>query len=304
MTQDLMSLDNITKIDNKIDDSDCSENANKRLVTTGEYLKSIRLQKKITENDIFSNLKIKPRIIKAIENNDYANLPDTVTVVALVRQYANFLSLDGGEISNSYKNEISGTEQKIDVIFPDKLPSSFRPFKQSILVTCILLAVYFFLSTLNSTNNILPDIKPIVENDNNNKTGDNIETTKYSDIITQEIIPILHFDIIRKPEIMVQAKGDNSWIEIKDTITKRVIFSGILKDGDTFKIPYELKGLQLKAGNSSPLSIKINDDILDIFPKNSRVLRNFSVDADKLLEIYTRQKSNQANPLNKIEQIN
>jgi hypothetical protein len=67
----------------------------KKPLETGAYLKSIRLQRNLTEDDIYTKLKIKARIITAIENHHYANLPDTVTVAALVRQYAAFLGLDG-----------------------------------------------------------------------------------------------------------------------------------------------------------------------------------------------------------------
>jgi hypothetical protein len=50
--------------------------------------------------------------------------------------------------------------------------------------------------------------------------------------------------------------------------------------------------LRLKAGNSIPLSITINNEIIDILPKDNRVLRNFNIDSENLLKIYNQQKKN------------
>ena len=85
-----------------------------------------------------------------LNSQHYTSLPDTVTVAALVRQYSQFLGLDAIQMSTAYKNEMNGTDQKIEVIFPDKLPSSFRPFKNSIFITLALLCVYFVWHFLNN----------------------------------------------------------------------------------------------------------------------------------------------------------
>jgi hypothetical protein len=271
----------------------------------GAYLQSIRLEKNLTEEDIYKNLKIKARIIKAIENQHYTSLPDSVTVSALVRQYAKFLGLDPIEMSNAYKNEMNATDHKIEVVFPDKLPSSFRPFKNSIFITLILLAIYCAWHLLNNMKDIMPHIPPVFDNTvQKDKPTKEIPVTTIqpesnpkdtSDTIKQEIIPVIDFKIIRKPEVLLQAKGADSWIEVKDSQRKRVIYSAILKNGESYKIPSDLTGLRLKAGNSSPLSITVNGEPLDILPKNNRVLRNFNVDVQYLLEYYAKQKAKPAN---------
>ncbi len=270
---------------------------------TGAYLQSIRLEKKLTEEDIYKNLKIKARIIKAIENQHYTSLPDSVSVAALVRQYAKFLGLDPIEMSNAYKNEMNATDHKIEVVFPDKLPSSFRPFKNSIFITGFLLAIYCAWHLLNNMQNIVPHIPPVFDNTVQKDTPTQeipvpvavskpeAPSENTSGTLTQEIIPVIDFKIIRKPEVLLQAKGADSWIEVKDSQRKRVIYSAILKNGESYKIPSDVTGLRLKAGNSSPLSITVNGEPLDILPKNNRVLRDFNVDVQYLLEHYAKQKT-------------
>ncbi len=302
---------NDTRDDGMFNDDNNNSQSTRAMPTktakAGAYLQSIRLEKKLTEEDIYKNLKIKARIIKAIENQHYTSLPDSVTVSALVRQYAKFLGLDPIAMSNAYKSEMNATDHKIEVVFPDKLPSSFRPFKNSIFITVILLAIYCVWHVLNNMQNIVPHIPPVFDssikkNEPTKEVPIPVTTTQSesnpesnpehtSGTVTQEIIPVIDFKIIRKPEVLLQAKGADSWIEVKDSQRKRVIYSAILKNGDSYKIPSDVTGLRLKAGNSSPLLITINGEPLNILPKKNRVLRNFNVDVQYLLDYYTKQKA-------------
>jgi cytoskeleton protein RodZ len=266
-------------------------------MSTGNYLKSVRLKKNFTEEDIYKSLKIKARIISAIENQHYNYLPDTISVSALVKQYAQLLGLDGVAISTAYKNEMIGTDQKIEVVFPDKLPSSCRPFKKSIFATLIMLALYSVWHFLSNTHNILPNITETSQIATDEKTispakkiSAQSEISETFDTISLDIKPAIDFKIIKKPDIILKTASGDSWIEIKDTTKNRIIYSGILKDGDSYKVPSDLTGLRLKAGNSYPLSIMINGEALKILPKKNRVLRNFNIDSDALLEAYKKQQ--------------
>jgi hypothetical protein len=263
--------------------------------STGNYLQRVRLSKNISEAEISQVLKIKPRIIHAIENHHYDCLPDTTSVSALVRQYAQFLGLNGVEIARNYKNEINGIGQKIDVTFPEKLPSSFKPVKKTFIVILCLLCAFGIWNFLGARDNLLPKMntsKKIVHltplSDTINKPVSGSGNRKY----TLEIVPFVHFTVIKKPEIIIHAKGGEAWIEIKNSENKQIIFSGILKDNASYTVPNALSGLILKAGNSAPLSISVNGQILDnILPKSSRVLRNFSLNPEELLKL---SKDNQA----------
>lgn len=290
------------------------DEAIKKPLEAGNYLKSVRLQKNLTEDDIFKSLRIKARIINAIENHHYAHLPDAVTVVALVRQYANFLGLDGTEVGNNYKKEMVGIEPKIEIIFPDKLPTSFKPFKQSLLFTVVMLGIYFCWRLLNNTDNLLPQIIPhdapydtqvtttetkevvssltsqtTIQNNPLQSTADSAE--KVGKTVSQEITPVLHFKIVKNPEIFIKAISGESWIEVKNINSRQIIFSGILRKGQNYKVPFDIKGLRLKAGNTAPLSITVNDASLPILPKNNRVLRDFNIDSDNILKLYNEYQS-------------
>lgn len=261
----------------------------------GAYLRSVRLKKGLSEDDVHQKLKIKARIIKAIENQHYTILPDTVTVSALVRQYAHFLGLDPTEIGHLYKQEMQGTDQKIEVVFPDKLPSSFRPFKNAIFLTLFMIIAYFGWQFINNIDDILPEITPISDMITNVSAFDDADMSDealsmQNDIATLEIIPNLHFKILAAYDVFLKSNGGDSWIEVKSNANRRVIYSAILKDGQSYKIPSNINDLRLKAGNSAPLSIEVNGKKLGLLPKNSRVLRNFNIDHAFLIDYYNKMQ--------------
>jgi hypothetical protein len=154
---------------------------------------------------------------------------------------------------------------------------------------------------LNDTDNFLPQITSVVNVDTDKKSSKDV--TVHTDAklkpkpyktLSQEIIPTIHFKIIKSPDIFIKATHDDSWLEITDIHTNRIIYSAILKNGQSYKIPVNISGLRLKAGNTSPLSIVVNGQILPILPKNNRVLKNFDIDYSRLLKIYeeTHQSKN------------
>ena len=78
----------------------------------GVTLKAEREKRNISVDDIKEQLKIRPRLLQAIECGLYKELPDATTVGALVKSYANFLGLDGAVFSQNYRDEMQGMEKK------------------------------------------------------------------------------------------------------------------------------------------------------------------------------------------------
>lgn len=258
-------------------------------MATGNFLRSVRIKKQLSETDIEKRLNIKKRIICAIEDHEYKKLPDTVTATALVRQYAKFLGLDAKKLGDDYKKEMEGTDQKIEVVFPNRLPPSFKPFRNALPITLAILGIYFVWQYINDIDGMMPVVQPaseIIADISADSLGIELSENLENNFVIE---PEIHFEVIRKPEILLKADGGDSWIEIKNTTNQQIIYSAILKDGQTFKIPNDVSGLRLKAGNSSPLHIIINDKELDIMPNDSRVLRDFNLDSDRLLEYYKSQ---------------
>ena len=61
--------------------------------TVGELLKQKRLEKKLTRNKIVKKTKISSNYVKALENDDFANLPEAAFVKGFIRNYAKVVGL-------------------------------------------------------------------------------------------------------------------------------------------------------------------------------------------------------------------
>ena len=74
----------------------------KNIVFTGQILREIREKLNIEFDDITRETKISPRMIIAIENENYDALPPEVYVRGFLKGYAAFLSLDVGKVVTDY----------------------------------------------------------------------------------------------------------------------------------------------------------------------------------------------------------
>lgn len=79
---------------------------------TGELLKEIREKKGLSLNEISLALKISPKVLKAIEEADPANLPAKTFLRGFVQSYANYLKTNSDEIMNTFYEEVGSTRPK------------------------------------------------------------------------------------------------------------------------------------------------------------------------------------------------
>lgn len=74
--------------------------------SVGEILRSERMRRGVAIKDIKQVLHIKEVYLNAIENGQYEEIPGNVFVKGFIRNYAQFLGLNGQEMVNLYKREI------------------------------------------------------------------------------------------------------------------------------------------------------------------------------------------------------
>lgn len=77
--------------------------------TVGEVLRSERMRRGLAIKDAQQVLHIKEYYLAAIEDAEYEKIPGNVYVKGFIRNYAQFLGLDGQEAVNAYKREIGET---------------------------------------------------------------------------------------------------------------------------------------------------------------------------------------------------
>ncbi|NOT66202.1 MAG: helix-turn-helix domain-containing protein [Methylotenera sp.] len=72
----------------------------------GEIFISARNAKNLTQKDVSNNLRLSIKQINALENNDFANLPQAMITRGFIRNYARMLELDAEPLLESYRARV------------------------------------------------------------------------------------------------------------------------------------------------------------------------------------------------------
>ncbi len=73
----------------------------------GDILRQERERQKLTIKDIEQGTSIRALYIEAIENGEYNKLPGNVYTKGFIKNYGNFLKLDGESLSHQFSNEVA-----------------------------------------------------------------------------------------------------------------------------------------------------------------------------------------------------
>jgi cytoskeletal protein RodZ len=76
--------------------------------TLGKYLKNQRESKKISLREVANNTRVRERLLKAIEEDQYHLLPTATYVKGFLLAYAKYLKLDSNEILLRYERVLKG----------------------------------------------------------------------------------------------------------------------------------------------------------------------------------------------------
>lgn len=114
-------------------------------VKAGALLKQLRNKKNISIQEVASQLRLDPRIITALEEDDYGSFPADTYIRGYLRNYAKLIGIDGDEIISAYKSEAPEPPEIIpDVKHSNQVSSSDKPVKAfTYLITFILVLLLF-----------------------------------------------------------------------------------------------------------------------------------------------------------------
>jgi len=82
------------------------------LVSVGKILQSEREAQRRTLKEVSDTLNIREVYLSAVENEEFNRIPGEVFVKGFIRNYANFLGLDGDALVKEYKSGVFSAECK------------------------------------------------------------------------------------------------------------------------------------------------------------------------------------------------
>lgn len=235
--------------------------------SVGTILKEARLAKNFSLADVEKGTSIRWRYIEAIENDAYDKTPGEVFVKGIIRNYGNFLGLDGSALVTKYKASVAGiaAEQaqskgirevdkvRLNIQLKDKrdigsgtgkfeIPSF--PLKQCLAgmaAAAVLVLGYFAIPAAIDYVKSMPVSEPKQEQQQ----------------VQEKSEPLIIADNV----IVEMEAGGECWLEV--TADGKEIFVGLLQPKE--KKTFEAKDkLIIKYGNIGAVNIKVNGQLIDL----------------------------------------
>ena len=150
----------------------------------GYLLREAREQQQLTVDDINKRIHLEPRIIEAIEADDYSNMPTATYTRGYLRTYAKTLGLDADHVVSLYNAENAPPPPEIipEVKTPSQVSSSDKPVKAftyliSLALVLLLLIWYqsnFVVDKEDTASDAVKEQQPVPDQINNTSTDFNV----------------------------------------------------------------------------------------------------------------------------------
>ncbi len=263
--------------------------------TLGEFLQQMRQQRGITLENAATQTKISLRMLKALEQNDFSQIPSEVFVRGFVRSYARFLGLDEREVIKRYRESVPQFYTKIpEVEAPKDLPVQ-SPGKQGwtvkLMVGAVIvlmgIAIYGRLSlppkltlqdavftpaTAPREENITGAVQPPSEQSAIFPAGLTVNVPGLSNPPAQDLKA--GSPISKKDLALVIEASERSWViaHIDDQMIKEVL----LQPGERIRWQAKTKFV-LTLGNAGGVKLELNGKTLDPLGPSGKVVKHVTL---------------------------
>ena len=237
----------------------------------GKILKKARLEKKLRLQDVYTQIKINPAYLKALENDAADSLPSPEYARIFLMGYARFLCLDTEKLLTQHdqdsKSSQSYKEKKTD-----------KKTKKKVLLFSII-GLALVLSII-----IVSSVRHFVNTVNNVTLGKNSD---YSDLVIADS-PLVTEDtsLTNQSALDEYVKSKSELLELKFTTIDKTwirifadgkkLFGGTLHKGDE-KVWYAKEKFHFRIGNAGGVVIELNGKKMPILGKKGKVFKKVIV---------------------------
>ncbi len=208
---------------------------------------------------IYQETKIHPRVLKALEEEDFDYFKSPIYIKSFLQKYARFLGLDSSEALADLESVFLRFDKKEQRRIPVTSPSLLSPldkvfflFKILFYFLLVVFSIYFVFTGVNKVVSLfLPDKTSILEQSGIPKEEVNLPQQLQQEIALKKVLPE---KAVQPLELMIEIQGD-CWIRLRSDGEK--IFEGVLKKGrrEAWKADKEF---ELWVGNASALKLFLN----------------------------------------------
>jgi len=228
----------------------------------GDKFKRTREKKRITIDKVYQDIKIHPKIIIALEEEDMENLPNPVYVKSFIKEYAKYLGLDVKPLLKKYSSMISeefpsSLSLKKLQTKPDYIKTLFY-FKKFLYLLVFVIVILIISWTINKINN-----RKVTSVEKDNK----IASVSTAPIEKEMLVPKG-----KTLKLRIETLKD-TWVEVK--ADGNVIFKRVLDKGKSQEFKAS-KNFKIWVGKASGVKLYLND--IPLGSIGTGVVKNILID--------------------------
>jgi cytoskeletal protein RodZ len=221
----------------------------------GQKLREAREKSGLEIEDVYLKIKISPNIIAALEHDEADAIIDQLYVRKFLKQYADFLGLDGGAIENEYSQVHSpykaSEPEPLKVILPKTKKYSFK-FPAG-LIKKVTIFIIFVL--------VIMGITSLIKNRKPKQIIINSPATEKPAVVIPAAIPA------QDELVLTIATTEKVWIDLKSD--DEVIMKNFL-NADSNESWKAKDYFELSVGKPEAITIWLNGQKIDI-PKHKKI---------------------------------
>ena len=134
----------------------------------GDILRRERERQKLSIKDIEQGTSIRALYIEAIENGDYDKLPGNVYTKGFIKNYGNFLKLNGDDLSRQFNEEVAPPIVQTETIEPNAKSAISQPLPEDQTARIINEPIPTENGKIQSEPEIRVNSSKLVRNNSNN----------------------------------------------------------------------------------------------------------------------------------------
>ncbi len=283
--------------------------------TVGTRLRKVREEKKIKLSQISKALCIRESFLTALEEGEYEVFPALVYAGGFMRSYAVYLGVDEKEVMQQFHKETEYMIEKSAEV-PVAPTKNVIPSKKLLFSLLILIGVgYGVIQLLNSKKeeetivenpNAVIEVmeNPVVEVEETQKTDANIENvntvanapvedsvsetlTNSEEAVKEEKTALVTENTEPENPFTGEIYGAKEgsrvsllatnmvWVEVKSA--DKVIFTRVLKKGESYNAPVLEDIAVLKTGNAGAISIYLDGKFKKVLGREGHVLKDIKL---------------------------
>lgn len=244
---------------------------NKSSLSFGHYLKTIRVEKGISLDEVSEKTKIRIDNLLLIEKEDHDRLPSEVFVKGFLRAYAEAVGADGVEVVRRYTSSLNACQEnaRSEADFA-KLSTRFWPHLLLSLgaMICIIAASVFAVSVFHTPIQTYRQLN-VNAGEDNNKTGKGVDNIASKVDNVSEPDSDLAGKQSEKSLLLSIITIETTWIKV--IIDGRMPKEYSLKARDRLELE-AFNGFNLLIGNAAGVQLVLNDKPIEVLGKKGQVV--------------------------------